>query len=179
MSVHSHDKYSCARCGEDFIPFKEVSLCPKCGTKADKTIGDFVQFTVNAAMDHLTGRYGKFSPGAFFTTSIGDSYFMFAFNFLTWASGTIEPPTSGLTKERMLCQRTFTTKEAEDLALAYLKVANLGDRPYMANDFREYFTQILLILAPRYKIWVDWREEIAQKLKMGQPSSLYYTPFAF
>ena len=179
MSIHSHDKYSCTSCGEDFIPFKEASLCPKCGTKADKTIGDFVKFTVDAAMEHLTGRYGKFTPGAFFTTSIGDSYFMFAFNFLTWASEQIQASTSGLTKERMLCQRTFTTREAEELASAFLKIAKLGERPYMANDFREYFTQILLILAPRYKVWVDWREEMAQNLKIGRQTPLSYSPFAF
>ncbi len=179
MSIHSHDKYSCTRCGEDFIPFKEVPLCPKCGTKADKTIGDFVKFTVDAALDHLTGRYRKFSPGAFLTTSIGDCYFMFAFRFLTWASEHIKPSNSGLTKECMLCQRIFTPKEAEELVSAYMKVVDLGEKPYMANDFKEYFTQMLLILAPRYKVWVDWREEMARNLKIGRHTPLSYNPFGF
>lgn len=179
MSIHSHDTYSCTHCGEGFIPFKEVSLCPKCGTKADEALDDFVKFTVDAAMWNLLRRYGKFSPGAFGTTSIGDSYFMLAFQFLSWASKHIEPSTSGLTGEEQLIQVTFTPKEAEELASAYLKVVNLGEKPYMANDFREYFTQILLILAPRYKVWVDWMEEMAQNLKIGRHTSLYYTPFAF
>jgi len=147
MTLHSNVNYKCKNCGLYFIPLPKFKICPKCNHKSIKVFNYFIEETIRSALYNLT-RYGSFIPPVWLTRTIGDQYYLIAFEFLYFTSSTLK------VAEKDLFSQEISENIAQKLALKFLDRIDFGEHRYMANTLEIYF--VCLLCTP----YIESEEEI-------------------
>ena len=138
MTLHSNTSYKCSYCQTFFVPFSELSKCPKCNRESPTVYSSFIEDTIRSARYNLAN-YDSFMPGGWVVITIGDNYFWLAFSFLKFAAFTTN------IKEHNLIGHPFSRQEAQDLANAFLKRVNFGNEKFRLKALKRYLPLLLCI----------------------------------
>ena len=136
MTLHSSVNYKCDDCGTYFVPLPGADKCPKCGRMSREIFDDFVEATIQSALFNIR-KYKSFIPGAWGVFTIGDHYYLHAFNFLHYAAATLK------VNKRKLFEQEIPEKTAKEMAQKYLNKLDFRDQMYMIEPLSTYLTRVL------------------------------------
>jgi hypothetical protein len=136
MTLHAFVQYQCKSCSFPFVPFEELSECPKCGYPTRKRFNTFVEFTLKSASYNLAQRE-TFIPGGWGTSTVGDHYYWLAFQFLKFAAFTLKIP------EKSLLGQYISAEKAQELSQKFVKRISFGKYPNVKEHFKYYFSRLL------------------------------------
>ncbi|MDD4876548.1 MAG: hypothetical protein PHQ86_05430 [Dehalococcoidales bacterium] len=137
MTLHAYLKYNCKYCNTPFVPIPQSPMCPKCGSKADKVFSDFIKQTLESARFNLV-KYDVFAPAAWWTGSVGDYYYLWAFYFFEYVSSKLK------IERECVINWEFSKGKIKSLVSNFLKENNLcGFEPCRMAGIKTYLSLLL------------------------------------
>ena len=136
MTLHSSVNYKCSYCGTSFVPMPVLSECPKCSLKSSVVFDNFIEDSVKSSLYNLETR-GSFLPPAWGFITIGDRYYWFAFEFLSFVSS------SAKIGEKELLNLDISENIAQKLTSKFLNTHDIGGIGLFANALESYLVSLL------------------------------------